>query len=225
MIRARELSVFFGRTVALDSLTLELSPGIVGLFGPNGSGKSTLLRVAAGLLRPSRGLVTWDDVAISASSEAFRRSVGYLGHQSGLYGRLTVAENLGLAARLYGMGAARVGEILEATGMSPLASRPAGALSAGLKRRAALARALLHEPRLLLLDEPYANLDDAASEIVSAAIRTWWAAGRTAIIATHGAKKLKGWVDAGVVLQRGRVITAGEYHSRGRFTRETPGPA
>jgi ABC-type multidrug transport system ATPase subunit len=101
--------------------------------------------------------------------------------------------------------------VLEQTGLTEDAASAVGALSAGLKRRAAVARALLHEPRLLLLDEPYANLDADATELVSAAVRAWRRPGRIALVATHGAKELKRWADGGVVLRRGRVVVSGRY--------------
>jgi ABC-2 type transport system ATP-binding protein len=211
VIRAQGLSVFFGRTVALDSLDLCIDEGVVGLFGPNGSGKSTLLRVAAGLLRPSRGTLTFEGVAASAADEGFRRLVGYAGHLSGLYVHLSLRENLDLTARLYGVPRRRVNELLDQTGLTEYAAVLGGTLSAGLKRRAAVARALVSEPRLLLLDEPYANLDADATGLVSEAIRAWRRAGRTALVATHGAKELKRWADGGIVLRRGRVVVAGRY--------------
>ena len=220
MIRAAGLSVFFGRTVALDALDLTIEEGVTGLFGPNGSGKSTLLRVACGLLRPSRGSLTYDATPARAADEAFRRRVGYAGHASGLYARLTLAENLGLLARLYGVSPARVEEVIAQTSLEGHSRRPLGDLSAGVKRRAAVARALLHEPDLLLLDEPYANLDKDAAALVSDAIRAWRGAGRTAIVATHGAKELKRWADAGVVLRQGRVVVAGRYGGAGRAASE-----
>jgi ABC-2 type transport system ATP-binding protein len=211
VIQAQGLSVFYGRTVALDALDLVVDEGVVGLFGPNGSGKSTLLRVAAGLLRPSRGTLTFEGVRASAQDEGFRRQTGYAGHLSGLYTHLSVRENLDLMARLYEVPQLRVDEVLEQTGLTEDAASAVGALSAGLKRRAAVARALLHEPRLLLLDEPYANLDADASELVSAAVRAWRRPGRIALVATHGAKELKRWADGGVVLRRGRVVVSGRY--------------
>jgi ABC-2 type transport system ATP-binding protein len=150
-------------------------------------------------------------VATSAADEGFRRIVGYAGHLSGLYAHLSLRENLDLMARLYGAPQRRVNEVLEQTGLMEEAAAPVGTLSAGLKRRAAVARALLGEPRLLLLDEPYANLDADATELVSEAIRAWRRPGRTALVATHGAKELKRWADGGVVLRRGRVVVAGRY--------------
>ena len=207
VIQIRELSVFFGRTVALDEVNLDLDPGVVGLFGQNASGKSTLLRVLAGLLVPTSGTVTWDGVAIGAGGEEVRARIGYAGHGSGLYLKLSIRENLLLFARLYGVRTARVDTVVGLLGLTPRAATPVGQLSAGLKRRAGVARALLHEPDLLLLDEPYAHLDDEASESVSEAVRSWRAPGRTAVIATHGAKRIRSFTDARVVLQRGRVVS------------------
>ena len=211
MIRTEGLRVAFGRTLALDSLDLELAPGVTGLFGQNGSGKSTLLRVLAGLLRPSAGRVTLDGVAVSLSEESFRRRIGFAGHEAGLYPRLTLEENLSLFARLYGVARQRIPDVLAQLGLSDQGHTPAGTLSAGLKRRAAVARALLHEPDILLLDEPYANLDDDASERVSRAVREWRRPNRYAVIATHGAKRLKRYADAGIILTRGQVVVAGSY--------------
>lgn len=217
MIRIEGLSVAFGRTLALDGLDLELEPGVIGVFGPNGSGKSTLLRVVAGLVAPTRGSVSRDGLRITLGDEQLRRLVGYAGHEAGLYGRLTVAENLALFATLYGAGEASAGIVADQLGLDAVRATPVHALSAGLKRRAAVARALVHSPTLLLLDEPYANLDDEAAELVSTAVRQWREPGRTALIATHGAKKVKGWADAGVVLQRGRLSAFGRYAEHGRF--------
>ncbi|MBA2274145.1 MAG: heme ABC exporter ATP-binding protein CcmA [Actinobacteria bacterium] len=207
MIAIEGVRVTYRRTVALHSIDLLLLPGVTGLFGPNGSGKSTLLRVLAGLLRPGGGTVTWDGVPITAADEAFRARVGYAGHGSGLYDRLSVRENLELFGALHGVGAARVEEMLELVGLRDRGGLPAGELSAGLKRRAAVARALLHEPQLLLLDEPYANLDDDGAGKVSDAIKAWRAPGRVGLVATHGARRVKGYADGSIILQHGRIIS------------------
>ena len=222
MIRAQGLRVELGRTTALDAIELELEQGVWGLFGPNGSGKSTLLRVLAGLLQPSAGRVTWDGSPVTAADERFRRRVGYAGHASGLYARLSVEENLQLFARLYGAPAGRVQEVAASTGMQDELGKPVHELSAGLKRRAAVARALVHEPDLLLLDEPYANLDDEAAELITGAVRAWSSSQRTAVVATHGAKRLKGWVEGGIVLRRGRLATVGKYRDSRRDEPKVP---
>jgi heme ABC exporter ATP-binding subunit CcmA len=218
MIETRGLTVVFGRTTALDSLDLKLTPGVTGLFGQNGSGKSTLLRVIAGLLRPSRGSVSLFGVASTDVDEDFRRNIGYAGHEPGLYARLTVVENLEFFARMYGVRPARIHDVIQQLGLTERAGTRVDALSAGYLRRAAVARALVHEPAILLLDEPYANLDDDASALVSAAVTRWREGGtadRAAIVATHGAKKVKAYADAGVILQRGRLVRHGAYRRDG----------
>src|SRR5919106_5226182 len=211
VISIRGLRIVYGRTVALDSINVELSPGITGLFGQNASGKTTLLRVLAGLLAPTDGTVLIEGRPVDAGDESLRRRIGYVGHDSGLYGRLDVRENLKLFAHLYGVPSERASRFLEALGLEERASVPVRELSAGYKRRASVARALLHEPDILLLDEPYANLDDEAAALVSSTVRKWRSAERAAVIATHGAKTVKAFADAGVILKRGRVVVAGSY--------------
>jgi heme exporter protein A len=212
VISIASLSVVYGGTVALDDLNVEIGPGITGLFGPNGSGKSTLLRVIAGLLRPSSGRVVVGGVDAVRRAEV-RQLVGYAGHDPGLYRNLTVNENLVLFARLYGVGVERVAAVLDAIGLSVRANTLVGDLSAGLIRRAAVARAMLHEPQVLLLDEPYANLDDDAAGLLSEAVGGWRAPTRCAVIATHGAKRVKRFADAGVILKDGRVAVSGRYRA------------
>lgn len=212
MIRVEGVSVAFGRTLALDNVVLSFEPGVTGLFGPNGSGKSTLLRVIAGLLRPSAGSVTIDEADVR--SETIRRRIGYCGHSSGLYRDLTLQENLELVAGLYGTAPDRATAVVEALGLAPFASIRVGDLSAGLARRAAVARALVHVPDVLLLDEPYANVDEEAAELMSAALREGQCPDGIVVVATHGAKRIKAFADAGVILRDGRIVTAGRYHRR-----------
>ena len=210
-VEIENLAVTFGRTLALDDIELDIGPGITGLFGPNGSGKSTLLRAICGLVRPATGDIRLDGRPASLKDEALRARIGYAGHESGLYPQLTLQENLELFTRLYGVADTRIADVLEALDLAHQKGSQVAVLSAGTKRRAAVARAILHEPDLLLLDEPYANLDDAASDRVTAAIVHWSSNGRTAIVATHGAKKVRPYATGGVVLQRGRVARHGSY--------------
>lgn len=207
MISLEGLTVVYGRTLALDDLDIQLRPGVTGLFGQNGAGKSTLLRVLAGLLRPTRGKISIDGIEVNLNSEDFRRKVSYVGHDSGLYNQLTVAENLELFATLYGAPRHRADSSIEAVGLQDRATTRVRDLSAGLKRRAAVAKALVHEPTLLLLDEPYANLDDQAAELLSAAVQVWQQPGRYAVIATHGAKRVKSFASESVILQRGTLVS------------------
>ena len=207
MISLERLTVIYGRTLALDDISLDIRPGITGLFGPNGAGKSTLLRVLAGLIRPTRGSVGHNGTPIDLRSEESRGRIGYAGHEPGLYPDLTVVENLELFRGLYGAPVHRIDEVIEQVGLEERRAVRVRDLSAGLKRRAAVARALVHEPDVLLLDEPYANLDDESSDRLSAAIQRWSDGARYALIATHGAKRVKSFATAGIIIQRGRVIS------------------
>lgn len=212
MIAIQGLTIAFGRTVAVNDVTLDIEHGVYGLFGQNGSGKSTLLRAIAGLVRPTYGDVVGGGRKANLSDEAYRSTIGFAGHASGLYGRLTVAENLGLFGSLYGVGEDRVAEMIGRLDLDRFAGVRVEALSAGTARRASVARALLHEPPILLLDEPYANLDDDAAALVSAAVEPWKTGERVALIATHGAKKVKAFADGGIILRDGRLVMQGRYH-------------
>lgn len=217
MIALHNVRAVYGRTIALDQITLSIGPGIAGLYGPNGSGKSTLLRLIAGLMRPVRGSIAFDGVARHPADEALRRRIAYAGHAAGLYGRLTVEENLKLFAQLWDAPLENIEAVLEGVGLADRSRSRVDELSAGLKRRATVARAIACDPDILLLDEPFATLDDEAAEMVVSAIREWAHPGRCAIIATHGAKRLKSFADASIVLRRGLVASDRQ--------REMPEPA
>lgn len=207
MIKLEGVTATYGRTLALDDVSVQVGPGITGLFGPNGSGKSTLLRVVAGLLRPTRGRVTFQGGTAALSSESYRGKVGYSGHEPGLYPHLTVRENLRLFAVLHGAPESSVGEAIEMMGLAEYADARALGLSAGLRRRAGVARAMVHDPKVLLLDEPYANLDDEAADSLSTTLMSWRREDRVCLVATHGAKRVKAFADAGIIIQRGRIIS------------------
>jgi heme exporter protein A len=174
-ISLRGLGRDYGDRPALAGVDLELPEGAsLAVLGPNGSGKSTLLRVLATLLRPSRGEVRVLGCSLPGESWKLRGRVGYLGHQPLLYEDLTGRENLHFQARLYGLddetAAARIESDLEILGMRRRADYRVSDYSAGMKQRIAIARAVLHRPRLLLLDEPDSNLDPQGREAVRALI-------------------------------------------------------
>ena len=214
MIAVAGLRVLFGRSVALNDVSFELSPGVVGLFGPNGSGKSTLLRVLSGLLPPTRGTVSFEGARLTLRDESLRGRIGYAGHVSGLYTRLTVAENLELFARLHDTPPRRLRRLIDSLGLEECLRWSSGDLSAGFKRRAAVARALVGDPDLLLLDEPYANLDDEAAERVTQSVLEWRGPNKLCVVATHGAKRVRSFADSGLVLRRGRLAAYGSYKER-----------
>ncbi|WP_320673189.1 ATP-binding cassette domain-containing protein [Patulibacter defluvii] len=176
-----------GERLVLREITLELPVGAtLALLGPNGAGKSTLLRVLAGLLRPSRGGCRVLGHPLPRERHAVRGRVGYLAHEPMLYRDLTVRENLAHRARLLHAPAARVDELLDATGLRKRASFPVAALSRGLTQRTAAAATLLADPELLLLDEPLANLDPVAAEQLGALLDARpGGAPRTRVVAGH----------------------------------------
>ncbi len=157
----------FGDRPALTGVTARLEPGeSLAVLGPNGSGKSTLLRILAGLLRPSGGEVRVLGCSLPRETHLIRGRVGYLGHAPLLYRDLSPRENLSLAAALHGLEAIdsepRIERLLESVGMAPRGDDRVAELSAGMKQRVDICRAVLHEPELLLLDEPDAHLDAEA---------------------------------------------------------------
>ncbi len=157
----------YGERAALQDVSLRLPTGdTLVAFGPNGAGKTTLLRVLATLLRPHSGSVVVLDTKLPDDAWQVRGRIGLLGHESLLYRELSARENLRYHARLHNIGAERVEEQLSAVSMSARADEPVRTLSRGMVQRVAVARATLHSPELLLLDEPYANLDPAAIELV-----------------------------------------------------------
>lgn len=181
------LSKFFGAKVALDNLTFELPAGrVLALLGPNGAGKSTLLQLLCGIQSPSEGKVMLFGEELTGNDE-LRRRFGFMGHSSLLYSEFTAEENLLFFANLYGLhdGAARAKRWLEYFQLSHAAKYRVRAYSQGMRQRLALARGLLHDPDLLLLDEPFAGLDDASGVIVARLLHDMRAEGRTVIVSTH----------------------------------------
>jgi len=174
----------YGEREALSDISLSLPAGqTLVVFGPNGAGKTTLLRVLATLLRPHAGEVRVLGRELPAQGWAVRGRIGLLGHEPLLYRELSASENLRFHARLHGVGPERVDELLAVVGMDGRAREPMKTLSRGMVQRVAVARAVLHEPELLLLDEPYANLDPAAREQVEGLIGK--GSRRTRVICSH----------------------------------------
>src|SRR2546423_2002466 len=161
MLRAEGLRHSFGAVRALDDVSFTVQPGqTLAVFGPNGAGKTTLLKVLAGLIQPQRG---------RAAVEGGRRAIGWIGHQPQLYSQLTVSENLRFWASLYGVQPPR--DLLSRLGVAEHANRPVRALSRGLVQRVAIARALVHDPKVLLLDEPFTGLDRTAAAALRRLLR------------------------------------------------------
>jgi heme exporter protein A len=174
----------YGERLALGGVTLTLPAGTtLVVFGPNGAGKSTLLRILATLLRPHEGRVRVLGRSLPGEGWAVRGRIGLLGHEPLLYRELTARENLRFHARLHGVPESRVGELLAQVDLAARADEPVRTLSRGMVQRVAICRAVLHDPALLLLDEPRANLDPGGAELVEPLIGA--TSGRTRIITSH----------------------------------------
>jgi ABC-type multidrug transport system ATPase subunit len=210
VIAVREVSRHFGRRRALTRVSLECRAGqTIGLLGPNGAGKSTLLGVLATVIGPTSGTVLYGGHSSAAWGDGLRRRIGMLGHDLFLYSDLTARENLEFFGRLYGLSDVdvRVGSALERARLADRAHDRVAGFSRGLRQRLALERALLHAPRLVLLDEPFTGLDDASAALLIERLGMLRGAGAIVIMATHDFESAEGVVDTPVCLREGRLIT------------------
>jgi len=196
-VELRDLGRAYGERVALAGVSLRLEPGrTLAVFGANGAGKTTLLRILATLLRPHAGEARVLGLELPREAWRARGRIGLLAHEPLLYRDLSPRENLRFHSRLHGVPARRGEDLLEAVGLARRADEPVRALSRGLTQRVAICRAVLHEPELLLLDEPLANLDPAASEAVEPLIGR--GAGAARVLISHDVDA--GLAEADVVL-------------------------
>jgi ABC-type multidrug transport system ATPase subunit len=210
----------FGRFAALRGVSAEFAPDkLYAILGDNGAGKTTLLRTLAGLSRPSSG-----DVSI-LGAKRFRdvcQRIGYMAHPSLLYDEMSGMENLAYFARLYGTTeSACCAEVISAVGLDPELPRPVGQYSQGMRQRMSLARALLHDPKILLLDEPFSNVDVHSAQEMVRLLATLRDRGKTIFIVTHQAALLEGvadefvWMEYGQIVERTRGLKREEADFRG----------
>jgi heme exporter protein A len=207
-IELRDLVRYFGERTALSKVSVRVQSGAtLAVLGPNGAGKSTLLRILAGLLRPHGGETFVFGEPLPRRAFAVRAKLGLLAHEPLLYRELTGRENLEYHAGLHRVQRSRVQEVLEAVSMQRRAEEPVRSLSQGMVQRLAIGRAVLHRPQLLLLDEPKANLDPAASELVEPLIGR--ASGATRVLTSHDPAAALAEADLVLALRDGRCIYAG----------------
>jgi heme exporter protein A len=208
VVHAEGLVRSFGGRRVVDSVSFTLRGGdCLALFGPNGAGKTTLLRLVAGLLAPAQGTVQVNGVSIREGAAA-RAQVGLVSHASMLYGALTVRENVELAARLYGLAEPAVAAqaALALMKVDDRADAPARTLSRGLQQRVSIARAMVHQPRLLLCDEPYTGLDDAGSAALTAVLSERREAGAALLLVTHNLTEGLALGTQAAIMRRGRFV-------------------
>ncbi len=214
MLRAEHLFKRFGPVRAVQDLSLEVKAGeVLGVLGPNGAGKTTTLRMLAGILTPTAGRVRINGFDLTTNPIEARRRIGFLSGDTQLYQRLTPREMLDFFGRLYSLDAGRlvkrIDELIAQLDMRDFASRPSATLSSGQKQRANIARAFLHEPDVLILDEPTAALDVVTGQFIVESIRRERAAGRAVIFSTHIMGEAEYLCDRIVLIHRGRAIDTG----------------
>ena len=206
-LELRDVSRLYGRRRALWRASLTARAGeIVGVLGPNGAGKSTLLGLVATLMRPTSGTILFGDAEAAALGDPLRGRIGLLGHDLFLYGELTARENLEFFGALYGVtGGARVDAALERARLTDRAGDRVSSFSRGLRQRLAVERALIHEPRVVLLDEPFTGLDVDSTDLLIGRLGDLKTAGAIVLMATHDFDSAERVVDRMVCVKQGRL--------------------
>ena len=210
-----DVSVRYGNTVALDGVSLDVRRGeIVGLLGPNGSGKSTTLAVAAGIIEPRSGFVSACGIRRDANPCGYANKIGLVPQEPALYDELSAEANLAFFGRLYGLTGyelnCRVATALDRVRLTDRAFDRVGTLSGGMKQRVNLAVALLHDPPLLLLDEPTASLDPKSRDALFADLHRLREAGHAVLLTTHHLDEAEYGCDRIAVLEKGRIVAQGK---------------
>ncbi|OGO40762.1 MAG: heme ABC exporter, ATP-binding protein CcmA [Chloroflexi bacterium RBG_16_57_9] len=208
MIAIRKVSKRFGSKWALRDVNLDLAQGeFLSLFGPNGAGKTTLMRIIATLSKPTSGAVTLNGVPTTRAGGAVRHQLGLVSHQTLLYPDLTAQENLQFFGRMYDVPALpdRVNEVLDLVGLFARRHDPVRTYSRGMQQRLAIARAIIHDPGIMLLDEPYTGLDPHAAEILRGVLQRLVFQDRTVIMTTHDLERGLELCDRVAILANGRI--------------------
>jgi len=211
MIQVTGLVKQFGPFVALRDLGFSVAPGeFVSLMGPNGAGKTTLLRILATLSRPTRGAVSIAGHVLPKGADDARRQIGFLSHQPLLYGELSAEENLRFFAQLYDLNGIerRVDELLEQVDLAERRRDRVRTFSRGMQQRLSIARVLLHDPRVVLLDEPFTGLDPDASDRLAGMLRRLHDGQRAVVMTTHDFDRGLALCDRALVIARGQLAYA-----------------
>ncbi|HUQ20163.1 MAG TPA: heme ABC exporter ATP-binding protein CcmA [Gemmatimonadaceae bacterium] len=208
VVEADSIARAFGSRRAVDGVSLRVQSGeTLALFGPNGAGKTTLLRLLGGLLKPSGGSARIGGEKVPGGAE-LRRQIGVISHRTLLYDALTARENVEFFARLYGVASPRDAAMrsLERMRISDSANRPVRALSRGMKQRVSIARATVHDPRVILADEPFTGLDASGARALSELLAELRASGAALILVTHNIDEGLSLATHASIMHRGKVI-------------------
>jgi heme exporter protein A len=208
MIQVEGLVTSYGHTYALRNVDLEVREGqFLTVVGPNGAGKTTLLRILATLLKPTGGLVRISGFDMASRSAEIRRHIGFVSHQSLTYPKLTIEENLTFYGKLYDVPGVeeRVETLLHLVGLKARRHDAARTLSRGMQQRLSIARAIIHQPSLLLLDEPYTGLDQQAAEMLRQLLQTITTEARTVVMTTHDLQRALDLCDKVAILTKGQI--------------------
>ncbi len=214
MIETEDLSKQFEEFIAVDSVTLEVKAGeVLALLGPNGSGKTTTVRMLTSILRPSRGRARVAGYDVISEADQVRAKVGVLTEHHGLYSRMPAEEYLDFFGQLYGIDPPtrrrRMDQMLEEFGLTPFRKRRVGKFSRGMQQKLALARTLLHEPPVLLLDEPTSAMDPESARLVRDAIQVLRSSDRAIILCTHNLSEAEELADKIAIIRHGTIIAQG----------------
>jgi len=214
MIEAKNVTKVFGLRPVLRGIDLRVAPGeFLTLFGPNGAGKTTFLRILSTLSRPTGGEVRVGGYMLPRQAAEVRRVLGVVSHMPLLYGDLSATENLRFYARMYGLDPAqreaRIAEVIGMVGLSRRADDLVRTFSRGMQQRLAIARAILHDPPVLLLDEPYTGLDQDAAATLDELLRGEATRGRTLLMTSHDIARGLALADRAAILSKGKIAYEG----------------
>ncbi len=219
MIEVRNLAKRFGGKTVLRGLNFAVQPGeFVALLGPNGSGKTTFLRILASLSQASLGEVRVAGYSLPRQAEAVRARLGVVSHLPLLYGDLTAEENLVFYGRMYGVSdlSPRITEVLEMVGLAPRRHDLVRTFSRGMQQRLSIGRAILHDPEVMLFDEPYTGLDQDASLMLDELLQTVAAQGRTIVMTSHDLVRAEDLATRFDILSRGNIRASATRRQLGR---------
>ncbi|MFQ6061403.1 MAG: ABC transporter ATP-binding protein, partial [Thermoplasmata archaeon] len=225
LIEIKNLEKEFGRRKVIDGIDLRIDTGdSLSILGPNGAGKTTLIKLLSTLQRPSSGTVLMDGLDIKENGRDIRKSIGVLGHDSYLYDNLSAIENLEFYARMYGVPPSRerVGELLTRVGLQHRMHDMVGTYSRGMRQRLDIIRAVIHDPKTLLLDEPFTGLDLRGCNVLRKMIREFQSQRKTVVMVTHDVARGYEVGERIIVLIRGKIVSERRKGELGleEFTRE-----